>query len=119
MMIKRIIPTLIAALSILPMVAEEKPIPIRGYKGNSDKVEQPVKHRSPMYLPIEVMYDDEAMTVEVSCSTDLEAEVYLYDASGALEDYSPCLNAVLSVSDSQYHTILIEGDGWEAMGVIE
>ncbi|MDE7414195.1 MAG: hypothetical protein K2N05_10490 [Muribaculaceae bacterium] len=72
-----------------------------------------------MRLPIEVMYDSDGAVVEISCASDLEGEVYIYDAAGVEEAYSPCLNTVLSVSDSQYHTILIEGDGWEATGVIE
>lgn len=76
-------------------------------------------HRTPMYLPIDVIFDTETMTVEVSCTSDLEGEVFIYNASEELEDYSPCLNSILSVSNSDYHTILIEGDGWSATGIIE
>ncbi|MDE7442505.1 MAG: hypothetical protein K2M69_10120 [Muribaculaceae bacterium] len=72
-----------------------------------------------MDLPVEAVYDSDAMTIEVSCTTDLEAEVYVYDASEVLEDYSPCLNTVLSVTNSDYHAIVIEGDGWAGYGVIE
>ncbi|MDE6027414.1 MAG: hypothetical protein K2G23_05045 [Muribaculaceae bacterium] len=49
----------------------------------------------------------------------MKGEVYVYDASEVLEDYSPCLNSVLSVTDSYSHTIVIEGDGWTGYEVIE
>lgn len=103
----------------LSAVAEKTTVPIKGYKGNNTQTEQPIKHRAPMNLPIEAVYDSDTMTIEVACATDLEGELYVYDASEVLEDYSPCLNTVLSVTNSDYHTIVIEGDGWAGYGVIE
>ena len=76
--------------------------------------------RAPINLPIEVIYDTESFTVQVmSLSDELEAEVYVYNAFDELEDYSPCLNTILTVTESDYHTIVIESENWTGYGVIE
>lgn len=111
--------TFLGAFTLFTLAAEKINVPIKGYKGNSQKTDHPILHRTPMHLPIDVIFDTETMTVEVSCTSDLEGEVFIYNASEELEDYSPCLNSILSVSNSDYHTILIEGDGWSATGIIE
>ncbi|MBD5329784.1 MAG: hypothetical protein HDS03_07895 [Bacteroides sp.] len=118
-MIKRIIATLFAVLAVLPAVGEKTTIPIKGYKGHADKVDQPVKHRNPMLLPVEVTYDDEAMTIEVSCTADLEGEVSVYDSHDEMEGYSPCMNSIIPLTSYGYHIIVIEGDDWIGTGVIE
>lgn len=118
-MSKKLITAMLGAFVFLPLYAEKINVPIKGYKGNSQKTDQSILHRTPMNLPIEVMFDNETMTVEVSCTNDLEGEVYLYNASEEMEDYSPCLNSILFVTNSDFHTILIEGDGWSASGIIE
>ena len=116
-MVRKFILLLFAVIFLAPSHAEKIKVDIKtSSKSNSN---QPIIHRAPMQLPIEVTYDTDTYIVEITCSTDLEGEVYLYNAWGEEEAYAPCLNAVLSVSDSQYHTIIIEGDGWEATGVIE
>ena len=111
---------LLFSLFLLPLglmaVGEKRSVPIKIDMKNPDKLQV---QRCPIHLPIDVEYDSDTMSLEVSCQSPLEGEVYLYNASGEEEAYSPCLNTVLSVSDSQYHTIIIEGDGWEATGVIE
>ena len=83
-------------------------------KQTSNKVQ-----RAPMAVSVEAVYDSDTMTIEVTCSSPLEGEVFVYDSSEILEDYAPCLNSILSVTDSDYHTIVIEGDDWIAKGVIE
>ncbi len=118
-MSKKLITAMLGAFVFLPLSAEKINVPIKGYKGNSQKTDQPILHRTPMSMPIDVVFDNETMTVEVSCASDLEGEVYLYNSSEELEDYSPCLNSILSVTNSDFHTILIVGDGWSASGVIE
>lgn len=118
-MIKKFILAVLSVFVFLPLAAEKINVPIKGYKGNSQKSDQPILHRTPMRLPIDVVFDNETMTIQVSCVSNLEGEVFLYNASNELEDYSPCLNAILTLSNSNYHTILIEGDGWSATGVIE
>lgn len=103
-------------LILAPCNAEKIKVDIKSSSQNSTA--RPIR-RTPLRLPIDVVFDNETMTIEVSCASDLEGEVYVYNASEELEDYSPCLNSILSVSNSDYHTILIEGDGWSATGMIE
>ena len=85
---------------------------------SKNKTDRPVL-RSPINLPIEVSFDDEMMTIEVFCVNDVDAEVSVYNASDELEGYSPSLNSVISLTESDYHTIVIEGEDWIATGVIE
>ncbi|MDE7442063.1 MAG: hypothetical protein K2M69_07855 [Muribaculaceae bacterium] len=116
-MVRKFILLLFAVIFLAPSYAEKIKIDIKtSSKSNSN---QPIIHRAPMQLPIEAMYDPDAMIIEISCPSDLVGEVYVYDAGGIEEVYSPCLNVVLSVSDSQYHIIVIEGDDWIGTGVIE
>lgn len=103
-------------LSVLNILADQKGIPLN--PPPKDDPNQKVQ-RIPIKLPIEVTYDTDLRIVNITCISDLEGEVFLYNASNELEDYSPCLNAILTLSESDYHTILIEGDGWSATGVIE
>ena len=113
---KRLLSLVLIACSTVSLTAEKKTIKIDPIpKKDTGKT----IHRAPMKLPIDVVFDNETMTVEVSCTNDLEGEVFLYNSSEELEDYSPCLNSILSVTNSDFHTILIEGDGWSASGVIE
>ena len=113
-MIKKLCVLSLVIGCIAPCMAEKVKIDIKP-QTKSQGQQQPIL-RGPMDLPVEVVYDSDAMTIEVSCTTDLEAEVYVYDASEVLEDYSPCLNTVLSVTNADYHTIVIEGDGWSGYG---
>ncbi|MDE6717457.1 MAG: hypothetical protein K2J70_04610 [Muribaculaceae bacterium] len=81
------------------------------------KTETQTSHRAPLNLPIEVLYDSDTLTVTIISALETEAEVYIYNASGELEDSSPCLNTVLTIGESEYHTILIESQDWSARGI--
>ena len=114
-MIKKIL-TLILILACVPAYAGQKKLQIKYVqKKNKDLV----AHRSPLVLPIDIYFEVESLSVEVVGPAELEAEVYVYDAFDTLEDYSPCLNTVLSVTESPYHTIVIENDSWTGTAVIE
>lgn len=76
-------------------------------------------HRSPMHLSFEVFYDSETHIVEVCGDEATEAEVFLYNASGDLVNYSSSLNTELTIPTSGIYTIQIESEGWYALGVIE
>ena len=116
MAIKKLILASLLAFSAIGVQAVEKKVPIKitQKKDVSDKV-----LRSPVRLPIEVVYNNETMSVEIFCANDVDAEVSVYNAFEELEGYSPCLNSVISLTESDYHTIVIEGDDWIAKGVIE
>ena len=71
--------------------------------------------RNPINLPISVYYDSDTNILEVWCTDDnIQAEVYIYDESGAVEAYSPYMNVALTLTSSSSHSVLIVGDGWEA-----
>ena len=76
-------------------------------------------NRAPMRLPIEVMYDSDTHTITVTGNDSIEAEVFLYNANGNLEDYSSSLSTNFTVLTSGAYVILIQGDGWYAEGEIE
>ena len=76
-------------------------------------------NRAPMRMPIEVVYDSDTHNIKVTGEKGIEAEVFLYDANGALESHSSTLNAEFYVLASDTYTILIQGEGWDAEGEIE
>lgn len=76
-------------------------------------------NRAPMRVLIEVIYDSDTHKIEVIGNNSIEAEVFLYNANGNLEGYSPSLNTSFTVLTPNTYVILIEGDGWYAEGEIE
>lgn len=75
--------------------------------------------RSPLNLPIIVIYDSDTHTVEVWCDNDnIMAEVFIFNDSGVLEASSRYMNVVIPIHSSGNHTIIIQGDGWYAEGSI-
>ena len=75
--------------------------------------------RAPMRINIEVFYDTETHIVEVYGDEAMDAEVFIYNASGDLVNYSSSLNTELTIPTSGIYTIQIESEGWYALGVIE
>ena len=77
--------------------------------------------RTPMRLPLEVVYDDESRQVEVTGDEETIAQIYLCDESGNTLDYSSSVNTVLNVPDGCSGLIIlrIEGEDWIAVGEIE
>lgn len=76
-------------------------------------------NRTPMKLPIEVIYDSDVHTIEVIGNGSLEADVFLYNINGTLESYSPILNTDFTVLNLGTYSIQIQGDGWYAEGEVE
>lgn len=76
-------------------------------------------NRAPIRIPIEVMYDSDTHTIVVTGNDSTEAEVFLYNANGNLEDYSSSLSTSFTVLNPGTYVILIQGDGWYAEGEIE
>jgi len=76
-------------------------------------------NRAPMRLPIDVVYDPDTKCITVTGDESMNAEVFLYNESGEIEDYSSSLNAKLLVTTQGRHRIQIEGENWVAEGVIE
>ena len=76
-------------------------------------------NRAPMRLPIDVVYDSDMHKIEVTGEESIEAEVFLYNTNGSLENYSSSLNTDFTVLTSGIYTIQIQGNGWYAEGEIE
>ena len=76
-------------------------------------------NRAPMRLPIDVVYDSDMHKIEVTGEESIEAEVFLYNTNGSLENYSSSLNTDFTVLNSGIYTIQIQGNGWYAEGEIE
>lgn len=74
--------------------------------------------RAPMRIFVEVYYDSDAGILEVVGDETIEAEVFLYNASGVMENYSSSLNAIFPIYSSGEYTILIQGDGWYGEGLL-
>lgn len=104
---------LMAASIAFTAIADDVPIPIRTHQ-NPDKLE---RDRNPINLPIKILFDAENNLIKVWCDNDnIQAEVFVYDQSGNLEAYSSYMNVCLTLTSSNSHSILIEGDVWVAEG---
>ncbi|MDE6409596.1 MAG: hypothetical protein K2K81_05055 [Muribaculaceae bacterium] len=66
---KKLLFLIISLLLLAPCKAEKVKIDIKTSSQSSQA--KPIK-RAPMSLPIDVVFDNETMTVEVSCASDLE-----------------------------------------------
>lgn len=74
--------------------------------------------RSPAQNLVEAFYDSDSHSVIITGDPTIEAEVFLYDANGQLEDYSPVINSSLKVSCTGSHTIVVLAKYWYAVGKI-
>ncbi len=76
-------------------------------------------NRAPVRLPIEVVYDTDTHNIQVIGDEFTEAEVFLYNADGALESSSSKLNTDFTGLTSGNYSILIQGKEWYAEGEVE
>lgn len=98
--------------------AEQRGVFMNFYRRSNPEKNMSV-NRAPMRLPIEVVYDSDTHKIEVTGEEPLEAEVFLYNANGTLEDYSSTLNTDFTILTPGTYTIQIQADGWYAEGEIE
>lgn len=111
---KKIILLFLMAIAMTTSVfGAKRAIPMRTHQNGNHK-ENTERLRTPINLPIAVFYDSDTNILEVWCDDDnIQAEVYVYDESGAVEAYSPYMNVSLTLTSSNSHTIYLIGDGWE------
>ncbi len=106
-----------AVFFALSAVAEETTeifmeIYISGNGGSITKV-----NRSLVQVPfMEVVYDAEAKTIRIASSEPAEADVYIYDANGAVIGHADTLNTTIQLPSSDSYTVYIVGDGWYGIG---
>lgn len=96
--------------------SEKKALPMQIHKTgqHSQNME---RIRTPIYLPIVVFYDSDTTVLEVWCDNDnVQAEVFVYDETGAQEAYSPYMNVAIQLTSGGSHSILIQGEDWYAEG---
>ena len=84
-----------------------------------DQTENTEWIRNPINLPISVYYDSETNILEIWCADDnIQAEVFIFGESGAVEAYSPCMNVTLTLTTSASYSIRLIGDDWEGEGIL-
>ncbi len=116
---RNLIIILTCLLSVFFSFAEDKPVGTdfrgrgKGGGGGSGSI-----GRAPLHLPIEVMFDDATGILKVTAPEDLEGSVYVYSVSGALEGYSPTLNATFTLTTPGLHVISLQGENWIGEGKI-
>lgn len=88
------------------------------YHRKSKPGSQTQVNRAPMRLFIDVIYDTEERRVLISSEEFFDADVYLLNPNGQIEDYSSILNCEFDITTG-LHIIRIEGDGWYAEGTID
>ena len=76
-------------------------------------------NRTPMRLPIEVVYDTDSHKIQVIGDELTDAEVFLYNADGTIESSSSKLNTDFTGLTSGTYSILIQAREWYAKGEIE
>ena len=97
------------------MSAERQDVEMQ-YKRTNSPDKNTGRDRAPMHLPIDVVFDTDTQTLEVTGDESMDAEVYIYNSDGALEDYSSTINANFVITIPGDHLIHIEGDGWYSDG---
>lgn len=114
---KKIILFLFMAISIA-ITASADPVPV---PKETHEIEDPNNDygpdRSPINLPIKILYDAATNIVEVWCDDDnISGEVFIYNEAGALEEYSAYMNVEIELTNKGGHCIIIRGDYWESIG---
>ena len=117
-MIKKLI--LLSAMLFLskPIFAEEKFIPIEIHK-EKDNSGNKQWERSPMNIPIVIIYDTNSHIVLVEGYDNIEATVFLYDEFGNILDSSSTINTEFMLHDGCVYSIVIQGCGWEGEAIIK
>lgn len=76
----------------------------------------PSIQRMPMRIDIEAYYNPNTHTIDVIGADNYNAEVFIYDAAGKVESYSPFLNTTLPIVTSGIHRVFIQSENWYAEG---
>lgn len=103
----------------LSLSAAKEYVPITiGTKGHPTK--NTTVKRAPMYLSLEITYDDTTHVVEVISEEEVNAQVYIKSEDGNILGYSSSLNTTLNVPSGFIGilTICIEGEEWTAIGEV-
>lgn len=106
--------TLIFSISVVA-IAKTLPVPTT-VTTTKDQTTQTRVERMPMHIDIKVYYDSDTHSIDVIGADKYIAEVFIYDAAGKVESYSPFLNSTLPVVTTGTHRIFIQSENWYAEG---
>lgn len=110
---------LILAIVAIAGWADTPPDPIPLETHPNENSDDGKRFRSPARNLVEVFYDSVTGTVITTGDPNLDAEVYLYDETGMVEDYSACVNSTLHVTSRGSHTVIVIAEYWYAIGYFE
>lgn len=85
-----------------------------GYQRKQSSTTQSQANRGPLNLPIDVTFDTDTRCLTIECSEDLDAEVFVYNSSDELIDYSTMLNSEFYIYEQGTYTLIIESEYWSA-----
>ncbi|MBD5257454.1 MAG: hypothetical protein HDS52_02025 [Barnesiella sp.] len=97
--------------------AEEVKVPITIDKGNTSSGNKDW-NRAPARSIVDIYYDTDTHAITVIGRECIEAEIFLYDNSGMLVDYSSEINVVFTVITPGDYTISIVSEDWSGVGII-
>ena len=86
---------------------------------NGDEEDETKVNRSLVQIPtLYVVYDADTKNIRISSVESSQANVYIYDESGATVGYANNLNTIIQLPSSGSYAIYIEGEGWYGIGYI-
>lgn len=106
---------MVLSLFAMQVRAEQTKHPVFVTRGNPSNPTIGTKpHRSQMMLPtVELVYDTENRSIEIMCSSDCDAEVTIYDASGNVVAISDINDTVFVPSNNNsFYSVIIEAEHW-------
>lgn len=105
------------SLLLAGCIFASSPIPIKIDRKNNSSTSH--RDRAPLRVSLDVSYEPEEQIIEVNCD-NWDGEVYLYNSSNTVVDYSPMINCTFSIAKqpSSTYFIVITTETWEATGVI-
>lgn len=101
----------------IPVKAEDEPVPVQIYRereltGNKDW------ERSIICVPVEVYFDAEKHIVKVVGEETADVEIFIYNGTGVMVDYSSTINTEFILTSTGKYTIIIQGEGWYGEAII-
>lgn len=116
---KRIILLIASYIAIVHSIVAERTTGATNLHKQSTTNENTEVNRSYQWLQINVTYDSDEQTIEISAEESVVGEIYLYDENEAIVDYATTINgAILSIPTPSIYTIVIQNENWYATGII-
>ena len=96
---------------------EQKPVSLEYHKTGHGGFDTTTDRSLVGFPPMEVVYDYALNAIQITSAATVDAEVYVYDSSGAMVGYANTLNTTIQLPSSPgTYTIYIIGTDWYALG---